>query len=148
MTISVMLSKLSEGMVVSLLIFAVTLLFSLPLGLLVSFGRMAKNPLIRMIFKVYISIMRGTPLMLQLMVIYFGPYYIFGIQNTPTWKNTAVAVGFILNYAAYILQKSTEVVLKLYQKGSMRLQRFWVIADHRPLCGSFFRRWSRQYFHL
>ena len=104
MTISVMLSKLSEGMVVSLLIFAVTLLFSLPLGLLVSFGRMAKNPLIRMIFKVYISIMRGTPLMLQLMVIYFGPYYIFGIQNTPTWKNTAVAVGFILNYAAYFAE--------------------------------------------
>ena len=94
MTISVMLSKLSEGMVVSLLIFAVTLLFSLPLGLLVSFGRMAKNPLIRMIFKVYISIMRGTPLMLQLMVI----------QNTPTWKNTAVAVGFILNYAAYFAE--------------------------------------------
>ena len=61
MTISVMLSKLSEGMVVSLLIFAVTLIFSLPLGLLVSFGRMAKNPVIRAVFKVYISIMRGTP---------------------------------------------------------------------------------------
>ena len=104
MTISVMLSKLSEGMVVSLLIFAVTLIFSLPLGLLVSFGRMAKNPVIRAVFKVYISIMRGTPLMLQLMVIYFGPYYIFGIQNTPTWKNTAVAVGFILNYAAYFAE--------------------------------------------
>ena len=74
MTISVMLSKLSEGMVVSLLIFAVTLIFSLPLGLLVSFGRMAKNPVIRAVFKVYISIMRGTPLMLQLMVIYFGPF--------------------------------------------------------------------------
>lgn len=104
MTISVMLSKLSEGMVVSLLIFAVTLICSLPLGLLVSFGRMAKNPVIRAVFKVYISIMRGTPLMLQLMVIYFGPYYIFGIQNTPTWKNTAVAVGFILNYAAYFAE--------------------------------------------
>lgn len=104
MAISVMLSKLGEGMVVSLLIFAVTLIFSLPLGLLVSFGRMAKNPIIRVIFKIYISIMRGTPLMLQLMVIYFGPYYILGIQNTPTWKNTAVALGFVLNYAAYFAE--------------------------------------------
>lgn len=104
MAISVMLSKLGEGMAVSLVIFVVTLVFSLPLGMLVAFGRMAKNPLIRGIFKVYISIMRGTPLMLQLMMIYFGPFYLFGIQNTPTWKNTAVAVGFVLNYAAYFAE--------------------------------------------
>lgn len=104
MAISVMLSKLGEGMAVSLLIFVVTLVFSLPLGMLVAFGRMAKNPLVRGIFKVYISIMRGTPLMLQLMMIYFGPFYLFGIQNTPTWKNTAVAAGFVLNYAAYFAE--------------------------------------------
>ena len=104
MAISVMLSKLGEGMAVSLLIFVVTLVFSLPLGMLVAFGRMAKNPLVRGIFKVYISIMRGTPLMLQLMMIYFGPFYLFGIQNTPTWKNKAVAVGFVLNYAAYFAE--------------------------------------------
>lgn len=104
MAISVMLSKLMEGMGVSLAIFAVTLIFSLPLGLLVSFGRMAKNPVIRIFFKLYISIMRGTPLMLQLMVIYFGPYYIFGVQNTPTWKYSATAVGFVLNYAAYFAE--------------------------------------------
>lgn len=104
MTTEVMLSKLGEGAVVSLIIFGVTLLLSLPLGLLVSFGRMAKNPVIRNLVKVYISIMRGTPLMLQLMVINFGPYYIFGIQNTPSWKNMAVAIGFILNYAAYFAE--------------------------------------------
>jgi len=86
------------------MIFAVTLVFSLPLGLLVSFGRMAKNPVIRTVFKIYISIMRGTPLMLQLMVINFGPYYLLGIPNTPSWKNTAVAVGFVLNYAAYFAE--------------------------------------------
>ena len=91
-------------MMVSLMIFAVTLVFSLPLGLLVSFGRMAKNPVIRTVFKIYISIMRGTPLMLQLMVINFGPYYLLGIPNTPSWKNTAVAVGFVLNYAAYFAE--------------------------------------------
>ena len=104
MAVSVMLSKLGEGMMVSLMIFAVTLVFSLPLGLLVSFGRMAKNPVIRTVFKIYISIMRGTPLMLQLMVINFGPYYLLGIPNTPSWKNTAVAVGFVLNYAAYFAE--------------------------------------------
>ena len=91
-------------MVVTLMLFAVTLLFSLPLGLLVSFGRMAKNVVIRTIFKAYISIMRGTPLMLQLMVIYFGPYYLFGITNSPSWKNSAVAIGFVLNYAAYFAE--------------------------------------------
>ena len=104
MTVSIMLSKLGEGMVVTLMLFAVTLLFSLPLGLLVSFGRMAKNVVIRTIFKAYISILRGTPLMLQLMVIYFGPYYIFGITNSPSWKNSAVAIGFVLNYAAYFAE--------------------------------------------
>ena len=104
MTVSIMLSKLGEGMVVTLMLFAVTLLFSLPLGLLVSFGRMAKNVVIRTIFKAYISIMRGSPLMLQLMVIYFGPYYIFGITNSPSWKNSAVAIGFVLNYAAYFAE--------------------------------------------
>ena len=104
MAVSVMLSKLGEGMMGSLMIFAVTLVFSLPLGLLVSFGRMAKNPVIRTVFKIYISIMRGTPLMLQLMVINFGPYYLLGIPNTPSWKNTAVAVGFVLNYAAYFAE--------------------------------------------
>lgn len=104
MTVSIMLSKLGEGMVVTLMLFAVTLLFSLPLGLLVSFGRMAKNVVIRTIFMAYISIMRGTPLMLQLMVIYFGPYYIFGITNSPSWKNSAVAIGFVLNYAAYFAE--------------------------------------------
>ena len=91
-------------MVVTLMLFAVTLLFSLPLGLLVSFGRRAKNVVIRTIFKAYISIMRGTPLMLQLMVIYFGPYYLFGITNSPSWKNSAVAIGFVLNYAAYFAE--------------------------------------------
>ena len=104
MTVSIMLSKLGEGMVVTLMLFAVTLLFSLPLGLLVSFGRMAKNVVIRTIFKAYISIMRGTPLMLQLMVIYFGPYYLFGITNSPSWKNSAVAIGCVLNYAAYFAE--------------------------------------------
>ena len=89
---------------VTSLIFAVTLIFSLPLGLLISFGRMSKNKIISTIFKLYISVMRGTPLMLQLMVIYFGPFYILGVQISQSWKNMAVAIGFVLNYAAYFAE--------------------------------------------
>ena len=98
------LELLSGGMLVSIYIFLVTLLFSLPLGLIVSFGRMSKNPVISGIIKVYISIMRGTPLMLQLMVVYFGPYYIFGIQVTNSYRIVAALIGFVLNYAAYFAE--------------------------------------------
>lgn len=97
-----MLLKLSEGMLVSVEIFTLTLLFSLPLGLFVSFGRMSKNPLLRNVIKIYISIMRGTPLMLQLMVVYFGPFYIFKM-STPD-RFVAVIIGFVLNYAAYFAE--------------------------------------------
>ncbi|HBN83144.1 MAG TPA: polar amino acid ABC transporter permease, partial [Clostridiales bacterium] len=63
-----LMAELSKGMLKSVEIFTLTLIFSLPLGLFVAFGRMSKNPIIKNIIKVYISIMRGTPLMLQLMV--------------------------------------------------------------------------------
>ena len=62
MSLSVMLQQLASGMVVSVEIFVVTLLFSLPLGLLICFGRMSKNPAIRGIVSAYISVLRGTPL--------------------------------------------------------------------------------------
>ena len=80
MTWITILGKLMAGLGVSLSIFLVTLLFSLPLGLLVAFGRMHKNPVLSGFTKGYISIMRGTPLMLQLFVVYYGPYYIFKIN--------------------------------------------------------------------
>ena len=99
-----LLGQLGSGMVVSIEIFMLTLLFSLPLGLVISFGRMSKNALLRNITKVYISIMRGTPLMLQLMVVYFGPYYLFGIKIAASYRFTAVIVGFALNYAAYFAE--------------------------------------------
>ncbi len=80
MDASIMLGKLIAGMGVSIQIFVMTLVFSLPLGLAVAFGRMSKHPVLRLAVQTYISIMRGTPLMLQLMVVYFGPYYLLGIQ--------------------------------------------------------------------
>ena len=81
-----------------------TLIFSLPLGLLISFGRMSKNPVIRTIVKFYISIMRGTPLMLQLMVVYFGPYYLLGIRVGNDYRLWAAFIGFVINYAAYFAE--------------------------------------------
>ena len=104
MSLSVMLQQLASGMVVSVEIFVVTLIFSLPLGLLICFGRMAKNPVIRGIVSAYISVMRGTPLMLQLMVVYFGPYFIFGIRISMGYSLIAVFIAFSINYAAYFAE--------------------------------------------
>jgi len=104
MTLEKILLQLAGGMWVSIQIFFVTLVFSLPLGLLVSFGRMSKNPVIQAIVKFYISVMRGTPLMLQLMVVYFGPYYLFGIKVGNGYRLWAAFIGFVINYAAYFAE--------------------------------------------
>lgn len=104
MNIADIAKQLVEGMGVSLEIFAITLIGALPLGLIIAFGRMSKNIVLRTITKFYISIMRGTPLMLQLMVVYFGPYYLFEIPLTREYRLIAVFIGFILNYAAYFAE--------------------------------------------
>ena len=96
--------QLLPGMGRSVMIFFLTLIFSMPLGLLVTFGRMSKCPIIRWIVKIYISIMRGTPLMLQLMVVYFGPYFIFKIRITDSYRLYAVFIAFAINYAAYFAE--------------------------------------------
>lgn len=103
-----MLSMLGNGMLTSLVIFSVTLLFSLPLGMFVCFGRRSRNPVLRWIFRIYISIMRGTPLMLQLVVVYFAPYYLFGISLGNlfggNYRLIAVLIGFVINYSAYFAE--------------------------------------------
>ena len=104
MTLSQMVAQLAGGMGTSIQIFVVTLVFSLPLGLIVAFGRMTKNGFLRNLVKVYISIMRGTPLMLQLMVVYFGPYYLFGIRVGSGYRLWATFIGFVINYAAYFAE--------------------------------------------
>lgn len=104
MALTQILKQLSGGMLVSIQIFFVTLVFSLPLGLFISFGRMSKNPVIRTIVKFYISVMRGTPLMLQLMVVYFGPYYLLGIKVSNSYRLWAAFIGFVINYAAYFAE--------------------------------------------
>ncbi|MBQ8978203.1 MAG: ABC transporter substrate-binding protein/permease [Oscillospiraceae bacterium] len=95
---------LLPGIGSSLLIFVLTLLFSLPLGLLFALGNMSKIKPLHWIISLYISIMRGTPLMLQLLVVFFGPYFVFGIQTPAGYRFWAVIIGFVLNYSAYFAE--------------------------------------------
>lgn len=103
MTFSTMLEQLSSGMLNTVGIFFLTLIFSLPLGLIIAFGRMSKNKILSGFISVIISILRGTPLMLQLMVWYFFPYYLFG-WSIGNWRFPAIIVGFSINYAAYFAE--------------------------------------------
>ena len=104
MSFQVMMAQLGSGLLRSIEIFALTLLFSLPLGLLVSFGRMSKNRVVRSVVWIYISTMRGTPLMLQLLAVYFGPFYILGLKLGPMWRFTSIIIAFSVNYAAYFAE--------------------------------------------
>ncbi|WP_217948031.1 amino acid ABC transporter permease [Faecalibaculum rodentium] len=97
-------TELGSGLFVSLEIFFLTLLFSLPLGMVVAFGRMSKKRILSAVTKFYISVMRGTPLMLQLIVVYFGPYYLFRIRVGADYRFIAVILAFVLNYAAYFAE--------------------------------------------
>lgn len=104
MPIETMFQMLLEGFLVSLQIFGFTLVGAVPLGVLVALLRMSRLTPVRLITRVYISVMRGTPLMLQMFAIYFAPYYVFGIQLTPDSKWYATIVAFIVNYAAYFAE--------------------------------------------
>ena len=103
MSFQVMLQQLTTGFGQTLLIFFLTLLFSLPLGMVVYFGRVSRFKPLSWIVKAYISIMRGTPLMLQLLLWYFGPFYLWGM-NIGNYKFTAIILGCSLNYAAYFAE--------------------------------------------
>ncbi|MCK9287540.1 MAG: amino acid ABC transporter permease [Sphaerochaetaceae bacterium] len=96
-----LLLQLLKGTLTSLEIFFLTLLFALPLGLIVAQGRMSKHKIISSLVNVYIMIMRGTPLILQLLFVYFAPYYIFKASFD---RFTAVIIAFVINYAAYFAE--------------------------------------------
>ncbi|MCR4611928.1 MAG: amino acid ABC transporter permease [Lachnospiraceae bacterium] len=96
--------QLLPGMGITLQIFFITLLFSIPLGLAIAIGRMSRFKIVSWIFRLYIDIMRGTPLMLQLLVVYFGPYYMFGINISSSYRGIAVMIAFSINYAAYFAE--------------------------------------------
>ena len=104
MTIMEIVQQLSGGMMITMQIFFVTLFTSLLLGLGLALIRMSKIKVLAFLAKIYISIMRGTPLMLQLLVVYFGPYFIFGMELSSDSRLNAVLIGFAINYAAYFAE--------------------------------------------
>ena len=104
MTIMEIVSQLADGMVITMQIFFVTLFTSLILGLGLALVRMSKVKVLALLAKIYISIMRGTPLMLQLLVVYFGLYFIFGMELSRDYRLKAVLIGFAINYAAYFAE--------------------------------------------
>ena len=109
MSTAMIFQQLAGGMLKSISIFCWTLLFSLPLGLLITFGRMSNLKLfgrfrvVRGITKLYIDIMRGTPLMLQLMVVYYGPYFLWR-ADISGFRYPAIILAFSVNYAAYFAE--------------------------------------------
>jgi polar amino acid transport system permease protein len=96
-----MIAAMLAGSLTSIKIFVLTLVFSLPLGLPVAFARMSKYPFISVPANIFMLIMRGTPLILQLIFVYFVPYYIFGFSFQ---RFTAVIIAFSINYAAYFAE--------------------------------------------
>ena len=104
MELSVMLQLLISGLGMTLQIFVITLVGALPLGVLVALARMSSFKPLALVARFFISVLRGTPLMLQLMAWMFFPYYVFGMSLTSDWKFYACAIGFILNYSAYFAE--------------------------------------------
>ena len=103
MSFEVIQRQLAQGFGQTCLIYILTLAFSMPLGLLVYFGRVSRIRPVSWAVKFFISVMRGTPLMLQLLIWYFGPYYLWGM-NIGGYKFTAVILGCAVNYAAYFAE--------------------------------------------
>ena len=93
-----LIEQLLSGTVTSIEVFFLTLIMALPLGFLVALGRMSKVKVVRVLVDTYIQIMRGTPLLLQLLFFYFAPYYIF---NASLPRFASAILAFVLNYAAY-----------------------------------------------
>ena len=113
MSITTIIQQLCDGFLVTLLIFFLTIIFSMPLGLIVCFGRMSKFKPLQVVIKFIISVLRGTPLMLQLIVVCYGPYYVARVTLSSQWRFWAVIIGFSINYAAYFAE--------IYRSGIMSI---------------------------
>lgn len=103
MNLSTMILKMSEGLGNTCAIFFLTLLFSLPLGMVFALLRMSKSRIVSSVMRFIISILRGTPLMLQLLAVTYGPYYLFGVSVSQN-KLIPVVIAFAINYAAYFAE--------------------------------------------
>ena len=96
-----LLKIVSEGLGTTLLIFILTLILGIPAGILVAIARNSKCKLVNLITKLYILIIRGTPMMLQIIFIYFAPYYLFNVTYA---RFVAIISAFVVNYAAYFAE--------------------------------------------
>ena len=103
MNLSTMILKMSEGLGNTCAIFFLTLLFSLPLGMVFALLRMSKSKIVSSVMRFIISILRGTPLMLQLLAVTYGPYYLCGVSVSQN-KLIPVVIAFAINYAAYFAE--------------------------------------------
>lgn len=103
MSLMTMIIKMSEGLGKTCAIFFLTLLFSLPLGMIVALLRMSKVKVVSAVTRFFITVIRGTPLMLQLLAVTYGPYYLFG-ANVSRNKLIPVVIAFSINYAAYFAE--------------------------------------------
>ena len=103
MTLLTMIMKMSEGLGKTCAIFFLTILFSLPLGMLITLLRMSKNKVVSGVTRFVIAVLRGTPLMLQLLAVTYGPYYLFGMAVAKN-KLVPVVIAFAINYAAYFAE--------------------------------------------
>lgn len=102
--IPVIVDRLSESFLINCQLFVYTLLFSLPLGLLIAFGSMSRFQPIRWLVRTFVWIIRGTPLMLQLIIIFFGPGLLgmsFSWPGGSVGRFVAATVAFVINYACY-----------------------------------------------
>ena len=103
MTLMTMVLKMAEGLTKTCAIFGLTLVFSLPLGMIVALLRMSKSKIISSVTRFILSVLRGTPLMLQLLAVTYGPYYLFGFTVSRN-KLIPVVIAFAINYAAYFAE--------------------------------------------
>ena len=118
-----LIGQLLSGSIISLEVFFLTLIMSLPLGFLVALGRMSKVKVVRVLVDTYIQIMRGTPLLLQLLFFYFAPFYIF---NASLPRFASAILAFVLNYAAYFgeIYRSGLQALDVGQKEAAKVLGF------------------------
>ena len=103
MTLLTMIVKMGEGLSKTCAIFFLTLIISLPLGMIIALLRMSKNKVVSNITRAIISVLRGTPLMLQLLAVTYGPYYLFDFAVSRN-KLIPVVIAFGINYAAYFAE--------------------------------------------
>lgn len=141
MNFAIITQQLVSGMGSSLMIFVLTLLFSMPLGLLVAFGRMSKIKPLQAVIKVFIAILRGTPLMLQLLVVNFASLLSGSVFLCPDGTASLRLSSAFLLTMQHILRKFTVPVSNPSPRDNMRRHPFWGIIKTRPFSASFSRRW-------